>query len=69
MGFFESLGRPGSLQILSRDRQKVLILKYIAGLSNGSIANIMNKQEDTLRGLQMRSLQALAKYMQEKDLL
>jgi hypothetical protein len=29
----------------------------------------MNKQEGTIRGLQMRGLQTLAKYMKEKDLI
>jgi DNA-directed RNA polymerase specialized sigma24 family protein len=42
-------------------------LKYIAGLPNENIARVMNKQEGTVRGLQMRGLQTLAKYMKEKD--
>jgi len=44
-------------------------LKYIAGLPNDSIAKIMKKQEGTVRGLQMRALQTLAKYMKEKELV
>jgi len=58
-----------ALQVLSKDQQQVLILKYIAGLPNESIAKVMNKQEGTIRGLQMRGLQTLAKYMREKDLV
>jgi DNA-directed RNA polymerase specialized sigma24 family protein len=46
-----------------------LILKYIVGLPNESIAKIMNKQEGTIRGLQMRGLQTLAKHMREKELI
>jgi RNA polymerase sigma-70 factor (ECF subfamily) len=57
------------LQALSADQQQALILKYIAGLPNDSIARIMNKQEGTVRGLQMRGLQTLAKYMKERELL
>jgi RNA polymerase sigma-70 factor (ECF subfamily) len=57
------------LQALSKDQQQALVLKYIAGLPNDSIAKIMNKQEGTVRGLQMRGLQTLAKYMKEKDWL
>jgi len=57
------------LQCLSSDQQQALILKYIAGLPNDSIAKIMNKQEGTVRGLQMRGLQTLAKYMKEKELI
>jgi RNA polymerase sigma-70 factor (ECF subfamily) len=58
-----------ALQFLTSDQQQALILKYIAGLPNDSIAKIMNKQEGTVRGLQMRGLQTLAKYMKEKELI
>jgi RNA polymerase sigma-70 factor (ECF subfamily) len=56
-----------ALQVLSADQQQVLILKYIAGLPNPDIAKIMNKQEGTIRGLQMRGLQVLAKYMHHEE--
>jgi RNA polymerase sigma-70 factor, ECF subfamily len=56
-----------ALQMLSKDQQQALILKYIAGLPNDSIAKVMNKQEGTVRGLQMRGLQTLAKYMKEEE--
>ena len=58
-----------ALQFLTGDQQQVLILKFIAGLPNENIAKIMNKQEGTIRGLQMRALQTLSKYMQEKELI
>jgi len=58
-----------SLQLLSADQQQVLILKYIAGLPNPDIAKIMNKQEGTIRGLQMRGLQVLAKHMHQKEIV
>jgi RNA polymerase sigma-70 factor, ECF subfamily len=57
------------LQSLSADQQQALILKYIAGLPNESIAKVMNKQEGTIRGLQMRGLQTLARYMRKKELI
>ena len=57
------------LQSLSKDQQQALVLKYIVGLPNDTIAKIMNKQEGTVRGLQMRGLQTLAKYMKEKELI
>lgn len=57
------------LQALSKDQQQALVLKYIAGLPNDSIARIMNKQEGTVRGLQMRGLQTLARYMKAKELI
>lgn len=58
-----------ALQNLKTDQQQALLLKYIGGLSNESIARILNKQEGTVRGLQMRGLQTLAKYMKEKEVL
>ena len=58
-----------ALQFLTGDQQQVLILKFIAGLPNENIAKIMNKQEGTIRGLQMRALKTLSKYMQEKKLI
>lgn len=58
-----------ALQSLSTDQQQALVLKYIAGLPNDSIAKIMNKQEGTVRGLQMRGLQTLARYMKAKELI
>lgn len=58
-----------ALQFLTGDQQQVLILKFIAGLPNENIAKIMNKQEGTIRGLQMRALQTLSKYMHEKELI
>ena len=58
-----------ALLFLTQDQQQVLILKYIAGLPNENIAKIMKKQEGTIRGLQMRALQTLSKYMREKELV
>jgi RNA polymerase sigma-70 factor (ECF subfamily) len=56
-----------ALRFLTTDQQQALILKYISGLPNEHIAKIMNKQAGTIRGLQMRGLQTLAKRMKEKE--
>lgn len=58
-----------ALQFLTGDQRQVLILKFIAGLPNRNIAKIMKKQEGTIRGLQMRALQTLSRYLQEKELI
>jgi RNA polymerase sigma-70 factor, ECF subfamily len=58
-----------ALQFLTGDQQQVLVLKYIAGLPNENIAKLMNKREGTIRGLQMRGLQILAKYMHHKEMV
>jgi RNA polymerase sigma-70 factor, ECF subfamily len=56
------------LQALTDDQQQVLILKYIAGLPNQNIAKLMNKREGAVRALQMRALQTLSRYMEEKEM-
>jgi RNA polymerase sigma-70 factor (ECF subfamily) len=58
-----------ALQFLTDDQQQVLILRFIAGLPNENIAKVMNKREGAIRALQMRALQTLSKYMEEKDML
>ena len=58
-----------ALQVLSKDQQQALVLKYIVGLPNDTIATVMNKQEGTVRGLQMRGLQTLSKYMKAKEMI
>ena len=58
-----------ALQFLTDDQQQVLILRFIAGLPNSNIARIMNKREGAIRALQMRALQTLSKYMEEKEII
>src|SRR4030095_5049817 len=58
-----------ALQFLTDEQQQVLILKFIAGLPNENIARIMNKREGAVRALQMRALQTMAKYMENKELV
>jgi len=53
-----------ALQFLTEDQQQVLILKFIAGLDTHEIAKQMKKGEGAIRALQMRALQALAKYLE-----
>jgi len=57
------------LQALTGDQQQVLILKFIAGLPNDNIAKVMHKRVGAVRALQMRALQTLSKYMEEKELI
>jgi len=55
-----------ALQFLNEEQQQVLTLRFIAELSTGHIAKIMGKREGAIRALQMRALQMMAKYMQER---
>lgn len=66
-GRFDLQAMRDALQFLTEDQRQVLILKFIAGLRNEDIAKMMNKREGAIRALQMRGLQTLAKYMQEKE--
>jgi RNA polymerase sigma-70 factor, ECF subfamily len=56
-----------ALQFLTEEQQQVLSLRFIAGMSTEDIARLMDKREGAIRALQMRALQALTKYMAEKD--
>lgn len=64
---FELQALRDALQFLTDDQQEVLILKFIVGLPNDSIARMMKKQEGAVRALQMRGLQTLAKYLQAEE--
>jgi RNA polymerase sigma-70 factor (ECF subfamily) len=55
-----------ALQFLNEEQQQVLTLRFIAELSTEHIAKIMGKREGAIRALQMRALQMMAKYMQER---
>lgn len=66
---FELQALRDALQLLTEDQQQVLVLKFIAGLPNESIAKMMNRREGAIRALQMRALQALSKHMQEKEMV
>jgi RNA polymerase sigma-70 factor, ECF subfamily len=50
-----------ALQELTKKQRQVLILKFIHGFSTLEIARRLDKQEGTIRALQMRGLQGLAK--------
>ena len=56
-----------ALQFLTEEQQQVLSLRFIAGMSTEDVARLMNKREGAIRALQMRALQALTKYMAEKE--
>jgi len=64
---FEMQALRDALQLLTEDQQEVLILKFIAGLPNASIAKMLKKQEGAIRALQMRGLQTLARHLQPEE--
>ena len=60
-----------ALQVLTAEQQRVLILKFIDGLSTREIAQQLGKQPGSVRGLQMRALQKLSRFpsLQREQLL
>ena len=50
-----------ALQLLTEEQKRVLVLKFIDGLSTREIARQLGKRQGAVRGLQMRALQRLAK--------
>ena len=66
---FELQAMRDGLQFLTGEEQQVLILKFIARLSNENIAHVMSKRESYVRTLQFRALQRLMGYLQEKEVI
>ncbi len=52
-----------ALQQLTDDQQNVIVLKFVQGLSNAEIAQIMGKTEGAVKALQRRALEALARLL------
>jgi len=58
----ESQQLRAALQVLTEEQQRVLILKFIDGLSTQEIARQLGKRQGAVRGLQMRALRRLARW-------
>ena len=55
------------VQHLTEDQQQVIVLKFMQGLSNAEIAQIMNKTEGAVKALQRRGLEALARLLHDTE--
>lgn len=62
---FETESLREALQELTPDQQRVVVLKFISGMSTDEIAQHLGKRPGAVRALQMRALQALAGILQE----
>jgi RNA polymerase sigma-70 factor (ECF subfamily) len=58
---FKSQQLQAALQVLTEEQQRVLILKFVDGLSTQEIAGQLGKRQGAVRGLQMRALKKLAR--------
>lgn len=54
---------------LSEEQQKVITLKFISGLSNKEIAEIISKTEEAVRQIQCRGIKALREYLKDSEIL
>ncbi|NOZ71149.1 MAG: sigma-70 family RNA polymerase sigma factor [Chloroflexi bacterium] len=54
---------------LAEDRQQLLVLKYVERLSNVEIGQIMGRSESSIKSLYHRTLQALRKDLEKRDIL
>jgi RNA polymerase sigma-70 factor, ECF subfamily len=54
-----------ALQAITSDQQEVLVLKFMQGLSNEEISQIVNKTVGAVKALQHRGLEALARLLKE----
>ena len=55
-----------ALRQLTADQQQVIILKFVDGLSNSEVAQILGKTEGAVKSLQHRALASLGRLMGEK---
>lgn len=58
-------GLQSALERLSEDHRQVLVLRFLMEKSAREISQIMGRKEVTVRGLQMRALQALSREVDE----
>jgi RNA polymerase sigma-70 factor (ECF subfamily) len=56
-----------ALQELTEDQQQVIIYKFVDGLSNSEVAQILGKTEGAIKSLQHRALASLGRLMGEKN--
>lgn len=55
------------LQELTDDQQEVIILKFVEGLSNAEVSNVLGKTEGAVKSLQHRALRRLARAMETDE--
>lgn len=53
---------------LTELQQQVIVLKFVEGLRNAEVAQILGKTEGAVKSLQYRGLRSLKRHMEEKEL-
>ncbi len=54
-----------ALNNLTEDQQQVIILKFVDGLSNNDVAQVLGKSEGAIKSLQHRALSSLNRVLEE----
>ena len=67
MGFERSQSLKQALEILPAEQREVLILRHIAGLSPGEIAEMLGKSEGSIHGLHHRGRGALKTVLRDLE--
>jgi len=60
-------GLRAALGQLTTDQQQVVVLKFVEGLNNADVAQILGKTEGAVKSLQHRALNALHRLMRQSD--
>lgn len=56
-----------ALRGLTEDQRQVIVLKFIEGLSNAEVGQVLGKSEGAINALQYRGLQALRQMLKAED--
>ena len=65
-GYLEQQGLLEVVNCLPPNQRRLIVLKFIEGMDNREIANIMGKSEGALRVMQMRALSTLKKELSKE---
>jgi RNA polymerase sigma-70 factor (ECF subfamily) len=56
-----------ALSMLTEEQRQVIVLKFVEGLTNLEAAEILGKNEGSVKSLQHRALAALHRIMEQED--
>jgi len=62
--FLQNRSLWSAVQQLTDDQQNVIILKFVQGLGNAEIAQVLGKTEGAIKALQRRALEALTRLLE-----
>jgi RNA polymerase sigma-70 factor (ECF subfamily) len=57
-----------AMESLTEDQRDVIVLRFVAGMPLGEVAEALNKSEDAIKGLQRRALLALREILNDWEI-